>query len=88
MSASKLDKFFKPLATSLDDSGAEFVASVEAVGYPFFGVQFHPEKNMYEWGVNYASVPHSPTSVQAGLYFAEFMVNQGTVSTESQTQFE
>ena len=24
---------------------------IEAKNYPFFGVQFHPEKNIYEWKV-------------------------------------
>ena len=77
MTASNLVQFYKPLASSLDDNGLEFVATIEAVNYPFWGVQFHPEKNVYEWGVKYTSVPHAPSAVKAGLYFAEFIVNEG-----------
>lgn len=72
-----LDKFYKTLATSVDDKNLTFIASIEAINYPIWGLQFHPEKNAYEWGAKYASVPHSPSSVKASQYFATFFVNQG-----------
>lgn len=78
MTAASLDKFYKPLATSVDDNGIEFIASIEAVNYPFWGLQFHPEKNSFEWVDAFTSVPHSPSAIKSGLYFAEFFVNQGT----------
>lgn len=37
-------------ATSRGDN-VDFVTTVEAKQYPFFGVQFHPEKNLFEWKV-------------------------------------
>ena len=77
LTVSDLDKFYKPLATSIDDGGLEFIATIEAINYPFWGLQFHPEKNVYEWGANITSVPHWPSAVRAGLYFADFFVNQG-----------
>jgi gamma-glutamyl hydrolase len=80
LTMSNLDKFYRPLATSTDDNGLEFVATIEAVNYPIWGVQFHPEKNVYEWGANLTSVPHSPGAVKAGLYFADFFVSQGNHS--------
>ena len=27
--------------------------------YPIYGVQFHPEKNNYEWAPKLESIPHS-----------------------------
>lgn len=77
LTASSLNNFYRPLATSTDDDGLEFVATIEAIDYPFWGVQFHPEKNVYEWGANLTSVPHWPSAIKAGQYFAEFFVNQG-----------
>lgn len=81
LTRSDLDKFYKTLATSTDDRGLEFIATIEAINYPIWGLQFHPEKNVYEWGVNITSVPHWPSAVRAGLYFAEFFVNQGKNAT-------
>lgn len=43
--------------------------------YPFYGVQFHPEKNLYEW-VRNRNVPHSLSATRAAQYFAEFFVEQ------------
>lgn len=80
LTASSLNNFYRPLATSTDDDGLEFVATIEAIDYPFWGVQFHPEKNVYEWGANLTSVPHWPSAIKAGQYFAEFFVNQARKS--------
>ena len=34
--------------TAYDKHGKEFVATVEHRRYPFFGTQYHPEKNQFE----------------------------------------
>jgi len=39
-----LSKHFMPLAYGRDLNGKKFVAIAEAKNYPFYGVQFHPEK--------------------------------------------
>jgi gamma-glutamyl hydrolase len=39
-----LKAMFKPTSLSYDNKGQVFVASMEAYNYPFYGVQFHPEK--------------------------------------------
>lgn len=36
----------------------KFVSAVEHKSYPFVGLQFHPEKNAYEWNEAYHN-PHS-----------------------------
>lgn len=79
VSTSGLDAVFKVLATSTDDDGLVYVASLEAASRPIWAVQFHPEKGAYEWG-NYTSIPHNPEAIKAGNYFAEFFVNQGNCS--------
>ena len=38
---------FTPLAISYDKTGRAFVALMESDKYPFFGSQFHPEKQQY-----------------------------------------
>lgn len=30
--------------STVPNNGTEFVASIEAINYPFYGTQFHPEK--------------------------------------------
>jgi GMP synthase-like glutamine amidotransferase len=49
---STVGKFFRPLAVSYDREGRQFVAMIEGRELPFYGVQFHPEKNAYEWVQN------------------------------------
>lgn len=47
-----LSSFFDVLSTNYDRTGLPFVSTVEGKGgMPFYGVQFHPEKAMFEWGV-------------------------------------
>ena len=44
-----LNSFFKVLSTSSDTFGRKFVSTIEAAGYPIYGVQWHPEKNIFEY---------------------------------------
>ena len=39
-----LHNMFIPVTTSVDIYGKTYVSSMEAHKYPFYGVQFHPEK--------------------------------------------
>lgn len=57
-----------------------FVSSMESTKYPFYGVQFHPEKNLYEW-VNGKKIPHNMQAVLVTQYFANFFVNEGLYSS-------
>jgi len=41
----KLREFFDILTINSDKSGKTFVSAIEAKDFPFYGVQFHPEKN-------------------------------------------
>lgn len=42
-----LKAMFRPTSVSYDNKGKVFVASMESDKYPFYGVQFHPEKQQY-----------------------------------------
>ena len=53
---------------------------MEAKNYPFWGVQFHPEKNPYEWTQKYKEIPHSKHAIIAAAYFADFFVEQTRLS--------
>jgi len=53
-----------------------YVSSVESKKYPFYAVQFHPEKNLYEW-TRKENIPHSFDAIQSSQYFANFFINQG-----------
>ena len=43
-----LSDMFTVLSTSQDATGRRFVSTVEARGYPIYGTQWHPEKNIFE----------------------------------------
>ncbi|XP_057297028.1 gamma-glutamyl hydrolase-like [Hydractinia symbiolongicarpus] len=73
--SSKLNSFFRVLATSSDRKGTEFVSAVQAKKFPFYGIQFHPEKTMFEWATT-INIPHSPQAIRLGQFVANsFMDN-------------
>lgn len=47
--------------------------------YPFYGVQFHPEKNIYEWIIN-RNISHTSNAIKAAQYFATFFVDEARKS--------
>jgi len=56
--------------------GTEFISSIEHKVYPFYGVQFHPEKNAFEWKIH--SVPHSADAILVEQFYGNFFVSEGT----------
>lgn len=44
-SKKELNKFFKIVSTSDDRKGKAYVSTIEAYHYPFYGVQWHPERS-------------------------------------------
>lgn len=77
----KLKEFYTVLATNYDRRGVEFVSVFEANEYPVFGVQFHPEKNSFEYGeyddgTPYEVIDHSPEAIAAGQHFAKFFISE------------
>lgn len=72
----KLNDEFLVTSNSKDWNDNDFIASLEHRDYPFYGIQFHPEKNMYEWAVN-KSIPHGHNANLITQYFGNFFVNEG-----------
>jgi len=63
-----------------DRNGRPFVSTMEPKNpslHPFYGVQYHPEKNAFEYStvdgsVPYESINHSPDGVYFSVYVAQF----------------
>ena len=47
---------------------------------PFYGTQWHPEKNAFEWSKQ-RNIAHSKDAVKAAQYVADFFVNESRKST-------
>lgn len=55
---------------------SSFVAMVEGKnGLPIWGIQFHPEKALFEWSPQ-LHYPHSETAILANRKIADFFVHQ------------
>lgn len=70
-----LHKDWQIIATSKDTNGFEFVSIFESRKYPFYGVQFHPEKTNFEFK-KCANIPHNQESIYISQYFANFFVQE------------
>lgn len=79
---------FEVLSTNTDTDGKPFVSTVEGRnGLPWYGVQWHPEKNTFEHGLSedgtpFEAIPHSPEAVAVQQYVANFFVNEARQSTQ------
>uniref|UniRef100_A0A3Q3IVL4 folate gamma-glutamyl hydrolase n=1 Tax=Monopterus albus TaxID=43700 RepID=A0A3Q3IVL4_MONAL len=73
----KLKKFYKVLSTNTDGK-KEFISTMEAYRYPFYAVQWHPEKSPFEW-INKSGMNHSTSAVRASFYTARFFVTEGNM---------
>ncbi|EFJ14360.1 hypothetical protein SELMODRAFT_120664, partial [Selaginella moellendorffii] len=51
-----------------------YISTIEGPKYPVTGVQWHPEKNAFEWG--YEGIAHSPDAVHITQSAASFFVGQ------------
>ena len=53
-----MGKFWKALSYNFDKNRLQYISTIEARNFPFIGVQFHPEKNIFEWTTN-TVIPHN-----------------------------
>ncbi|KAJ6664019.1 hypothetical protein lerEdw1_008973 [Lerista edwardsae] len=70
----KLRNFYKILTTNVHNN-VEFVSTMEAIKYPIYSVQWHPEKNPYEW-TKPKGIPHSRSAMKVTYYTADFFVSE------------
>uniref|UniRef100_A0A3Q1HGA5 folate gamma-glutamyl hydrolase n=1 Tax=Anabas testudineus TaxID=64144 RepID=A0A3Q1HGA5_ANATE len=76
-----LRTFYRVLSTNTVGK-IQFVSTMEAYRYPFYAVQWHPEKTQYEWK-NKAGMVHSTSAVRASFYTASFFVSEAMKSRHS-----
>ena len=79
----KLASTFHVLATNVDLSGREFISLVEAKGgIPIWASQFHPEKSIFEQGMQlpsglpYERISHTRAAISAAQFMANFIVDK------------
>lgn len=75
----RLSSFFDVLTTSRDEEGKEYVSTMVAKNYPFTAVQWHPEKNAFEWGLS--AIPHSEDAIDLTHASASYLVSEARKST-------
>jgi len=68
-----LQNEFRIVSTASDEDGNEFVDMFESKKYPFYGVQFHPEKNAFEWSSS-LSICHDSDAILASQSLILFFV--------------
>ncbi|XP_033106633.1 gamma-glutamyl hydrolase-like [Anneissia japonica] len=76
-----LDKFFRIISVNKDSNGLEFISTMEAFDHPIYAVQWHPEKNSFEWNPHRDSaIPHSPGALAVAQHVANFLVSEARKS--------
>lgn len=73
-----LTDVFRVMSYNVDQHGLEFISTIEEKQYPFYGLQFHPEKNDYEW-VRGRNIPHGTDATIIDQYFASFFIDEGNL---------
>lgn len=58
-----------------DKNDITYVSSFESRIYPIYGIQFHPEKNVFEWVQN-KNIPHTRNAIKIAQYFLEVFLNE------------
>ncbi|OIT33053.1 PREDICTED: gamma-glutamyl hydrolase 2-like isoform X1 [Nicotiana attenuata] len=74
-----LSGFFRVLTTSTDENNKVYVSTIQAKHYPIAGFQWHPEKNVFEWGSS--RIPHSEDAVQVTTHVANYFISEARKST-------
>ena len=83
-----LAKMFTMTSTSTDCiHDSTFVSSMESPDYPFQGVQFHPEKQIYQWNDD-VGYNHYWDSVMINRYLADTFVKQARQNTNTYGDYE
>mmetsp|Transcript_29095 Transcript_29095/g.43980 ORF Transcript_29095/g.43980 Transcript_29095/m.43980 type:complete len:325 (-) Transcript_29095:68-1042(-) len=79
----QLVSLFDITSTNEDRQGRAFVSTMESKDpdrKPYYGVQYHPEKNAFEYGqsdegISYYAIDHSPMGLHFSIHLANFFVN-------------
>jgi gamma-glutamyl hydrolase len=74
-----LSSFFRMISWDYDRNKKEFVSTVESLEYPFYLLQWHPEKVAFEWTTT-EGINHSPDSVEANEYIAQHFLDEARMN--------
>ncbi|XP_041945483.1 zgc:171566 [Alosa sapidissima] len=74
----KLKRFYKVLTTN-SDGRKEFISTMEAYQYPFYAVQWHPEKSPFEW-IDKPGMIHTDSAIRASFYTSLFFISEAMKS--------
>lgn len=98
-STPELFKRWKVTSVNLDLNGKPFVSTLEPIdpiSFPVYGVQYHPEKNAFEYGLDfhdgnnvpYEAIDHSPAGLTVSIHMATYFVNvvRGNMRLEWENQ--
>ncbi|CAG2165857.1 unnamed protein product, partial [Oppiella nova] len=74
----ELKKNLRLLSTNKDKKGLDYVSMFESINYPIYGVQWHPEKNPFEFAYNakYLNIPHNSSAIKVSQYMSSFFVDE------------
>ncbi|XP_077980376.1 gamma-glutamyl hydrolase-like [Glandiceps talaboti] len=71
------DQFYQTLTLNKDQNGKDYISTIEAYKYPFYGCQWHPEINPFEFSPRFGPhVNHSLNAIKVSQYMANFFVNE------------
>lgn len=57
------------------------MSTIESKAYPIYGLQWHPEKNNFEW-LFPSQIPHSAEAVAVSQYMADYMVSLARLNNQ------
>ncbi|RZF44121.1 hypothetical protein LSTR_LSTR014192 [Laodelphax striatellus] len=87
MTDNGLTEHWRVLSLNKDINDLEFVSSVESKTMPFAGIQFHPEKNSYEWAEKQHN-PHSEKAIKTARIFYDWLTHEARKNTHSYASIE
>ncbi|XP_044727559.1 uncharacterized protein LOC123291364, partial [Chrysoperla carnea] len=62
------------LTTSTTPNNLTFISTIESKKYPIWGVQYHPEKALFDW--THTSIVHTFNAIKVSQYLMNFFVNE------------
>jgi len=74
-----ITSFFSLLSTNVDRRGKPFGSTMEArdsARRPIYGVQWHPERNAFDWDLPETALSHTADAIFATQSLARFLVDQ------------
>lgn len=73
-----LSSFFKILTTCTDETNKVYISTAQAYQYPVTCFQWHPEKNVFEWGSSL--IPHSDDAVRVTQIISNYFISEARKS--------